>query len=60
VRCRELVELTDDKGWPQVIVPRRGCGGGGLIWPDIKPKLAAIFDEPFLVISPPGQREGER
>ena len=50
--CRELVELTDYKGWSQVIVPRPGCGGGGLEWHDLKPKLDAIFDERFLIISP--------
>lgn len=51
--CRELLELTDYKGWQQVVVPRPGCGGGGLLWPEIKPKLEKFFDERFLIISPP-------
>lgn len=47
----ELVVLTDTAGWRQVVVPRPGCGGGGLDWHEVQPLLAARLDERFLVIN---------
>jgi hypothetical protein len=49
--ARELKELVDHFGWERVVVPRPGCGGGGLAWQDVKPLLACCFDERFIVIS---------
>ncbi len=51
--CRELVVLTDREGWARVVLPRPGCGGGGLEWSSVRPILERYLDERFLVIAPP-------
>ena len=49
--ARELRDLADRLGWSMVVVPRPGCGGGGLSWRDVAPLLAGVFDERFHVIT---------
>ena len=49
--AEELLALADQEGWTRVIVPRPGCGGGGLAWQDVRPLLADILDDRFTVIT---------
>ena len=51
--ARELRELSDSSGWQRVVVPRPGCGGGGLAWKDVRPLLDVCLDDRFIVICQP-------
>lgn len=49
--ARNLKKLTDWFRWEKVLMPRPGCGCGGLEWEDIKDLLMPILDDRFYVIS---------
>jgi hypothetical protein len=47
----ELVELADRCHWQEIILPQLGCGSGGLAWRDVRPLIAPILDDRFVVIT---------
>jgi len=49
--ARQLVEMADKFGWGSVVLPRPGCGNGGLDWDDVRPILEAILDDRFTVVT---------
>jgi hypothetical protein len=49
--CGELVALADEQGWTRVVLPRPGCGGGGLEWRQVRPLLERSLDKRFQVIT---------
>ena len=47
----QLVQLVDKCGnISSVVIPRPGCGNGGLIWKDVEKVLAPILDDRFYII----------
>ncbi len=51
--CRELVLLADALDWNRIVLPRPGCGAGGLDWRQVQPLLQRHLDRRFLIISAP-------
>lgn len=47
----ELVDLTNHRGWGTVVLPRPGCGLGGLKWENVRPILELVLDDRFYVIT---------
>ncbi len=49
--CRQLTALADRfPEWRTIALPRPGCGNGGLSWPTVRPLLAGLLDDRFMVV----------
>src|SRR3990167_869924 len=53
----QLRRLTEQWQWKSIVMPRPGCGFGGLQWANVKPVIEPILDDRFHVITWSGQEE---
>jgi len=49
--ANELVQITNELEWHRVLLPRPGCGNGGLDWQQVGPVLQQVLDDRFHVIT---------
>jgi O-acetyl-ADP-ribose deacetylase (regulator of RNase III) len=49
--ARELLLITRVMGYKNIVIPRPGCGAGGLSWEVVGPVLQEILDDRFKVIT---------
>lgn len=49
--AQQLVAMADKFGWQSIVLPRPGCGNGGLRWEDVKPLIEPVLDDRFTVIT---------
>lgn len=47
----ELVALTDRMQWTRVVLPRPGCGNGGMVWETVKGLIGRTLDDRFTVVT---------
>lgn len=47
----ELVSLADFKGWSRVTLVRPGCGNGQRDWGEVRPMVAGLLDDRFVVVN---------
>lgn len=48
--AQDLVGITDAVGFREVLLPRPGCGLGGLQWADVRQLIGPILDDRFVVV----------
>lgn len=48
--AKELMSLKELYGWRWIILPKPGCGEGGLIWEQVEQILSPILSEEFYII----------
>ena len=49
--ARKIVSMRALEHMVAIVMPRPGCGNGGLKWEDVKPVLEPILDDRFIAIT---------
>lgn len=49
--AERLVALADESGLVGVVLPRPGCGLGGLAWKDVRLAIGSVLDDRFTVVA---------
>jgi len=49
--CLELMNHIDKNKWDITLLPRPGCGNGGLDWNEVKLLITPILDDRVIVVS---------
>lgn len=49
--AKQLVSYVDEMHLKGVLLPRPGCGNGGLKWEQVKPVIEPILDDRFMVVT---------
>lgn len=49
--AQELVRLADVSGWTCAVLPRPGCGNGGRTWEEVRPILADLLGDRFIIVT---------
>lgn len=49
--CYELMAKVVEFGWRDVVLPRPGCGNGGLTWDVVEPVCRKVLDDRVIVVS---------
>ena len=49
--CLQLTEMADKFNWTKILLPRPGCGNGGLNWNDVEPIISELLDDRFYIIT---------
>ena len=48
--AEQLAQRVEEVGYSEVALVRPGCGNGGLLWEQVKPIIAPILDDRFVVV----------
>lgn len=45
-----MIELADNFKREAILIPKPGCGNGGLKWEDVKKQIEPLLDDRFIII----------